>query len=408
MSLSNITKNSRPLKLILAMEAFSSLTNQFMQILLPWYMLSTTENILWTGFIGFCALLPNIFSSLFGATWIDKIGRSKAMLSCEVIQFLLLFSIPCLIVMGYGWPWLIGIIIFITSFFDAPGQLSRKALLPTFSRYAGTLISKTTGLVEAFDGMMTVFGPILAGLVIVYLGLLPAWVFCVLCCLCIINLCILLFARRGPRQPRKTPSYAETWNFVRKDKYLLYPLFFMLPTFIVGQSWELLLLPTYVYENGFNALWLGTLGAAFGIGTFLGGVLFAHKGTNFSFKQVLTLNYLGYALSIWVLYLHFPIIGLLIATILCGLPFGAFNAMMSGLILFRTPKEYRSKTLGIVSTLTYLIESISVLSMAIGIYYFGLQNILCYTTILFAILTFVGILLPRKNDFWQVISTQTK
>ena len=58
--------NKTPWKLILTTEAFSSLTNQFMQILLPWYVLSTTGSVWWTGVVGFCALLPNIFSSVFG------------------------------------------------------------------------------------------------------------------------------------------------------------------------------------------------------------------------------------------------------------------------------------------------------------------------------------------------------
>ena len=55
-----------PLKLLWTAEGTSSLVNQFMQLLLPWYVLSTTGSLLWTGFIGFCSLLPNIFSSLYG------------------------------------------------------------------------------------------------------------------------------------------------------------------------------------------------------------------------------------------------------------------------------------------------------------------------------------------------------
>lgn len=106
------TTNKTPLKLILTTEAFSSLTNQFMQLLLPWYILSTTGSVLWTGVVGFCALLPNIFSSLFGAPLIDRLGRSKTMLSCEVIQLVLLGMIPVLILTGHDWPWLIGLIIF--------------------------------------------------------------------------------------------------------------------------------------------------------------------------------------------------------------------------------------------------------------------------------------------------------
>ena len=155
--------NKTPLRLILTTEAFSSLTNEFMQILLPWYVLSSTGSILWTGVVGFCALLPNIFSSLFGAPIIDRLGRSKTMLSCEVIQLLLLGAIPVLILTGKDLPWLIGLLIFLSSFFDAPGQLARTALSPTSSRYAEVPLSKTSGIIEAFDGIMAVPGRCLPG-----------------------------------------------------------------------------------------------------------------------------------------------------------------------------------------------------------------------------------------------------
>ena len=101
-----------PLKLLWTAEGTSSLVNQFMQLLLPWYVLSTTGSLLWTGFIGFCSLLPNIFSSLYGGKMIDKLGRSKMMLSCEVIQFVLLGAIPILIACHAAYPWLIGVLIF--------------------------------------------------------------------------------------------------------------------------------------------------------------------------------------------------------------------------------------------------------------------------------------------------------
>ena len=56
--------NKTPWKLILTTEAFSSLANQFMQILLPWYILSTTGSILWTGIVGFCSLLIYLWQFL--------------------------------------------------------------------------------------------------------------------------------------------------------------------------------------------------------------------------------------------------------------------------------------------------------------------------------------------------------
>ena len=400
--------NKTPLQLILTTEAFSSLTNQFMQILLPWYILSTTGSVLWTGFVGFCALLPNIFSSLFGAPIIDKLGRSKTMLSCEVIQLVLLGMIPVLIASGHDWPWLIGLIIFLSSFFDAPGQLARTALSPTFSRYADVPLSKTSGIIEAFDGIMSVAGPLLGGAIIALYGLLAAWIVCVLFCLVIVTLCTVVFTNRRPRQLRPAASYREVWQNLTADRTLWEPIFFTVPTFILGQSWELVLLPSYIYEHGFNSVYLGFLGAAFGLGAFVGALFFAGRAKKFTFFTLLTLNYTGYLFSVLVLYFNLPTAVVLAATALCGLPFGAFGAMIISIILLRTPLEYRSKTLGLYATATYTVESVCVLAIAALIQFCGLQNTLLTVSCVFGGLVIASICAKRKEDFWATLSTENK
>ncbi len=400
--------NKTPLKLILTTEAFSSLTNQFMQILLPWYILSTTGSVLWTGFVGFCALLPNIFSSLFGAPVIDKLGRSKTMLSCEVIQLVLLGMIPVLIAGGRDWPWLIGLIIFLSSFFDAPGQLARTALSPTFSRYADVPLSKTSGIIEAFDGIMSVAGPLLGGAIIAMYGLLAAWIVCVLFCVVIVTLCIIVFTNRRPRQLRPLASYREVWQNLKTDRTLWEPILFTIPTFILGQSWELVLLPTYIYEHGFTSVYLGFLGAAFGLGAFVGALIFAGKSKKFTFFTLLTLNYLGYLISVLVLYFNLPRVLVLAANALCGLPFGAFGAMIISIILLRTPLPFRSKTLGLYATATYTVESICVLGLAALIQFVGLQSTLLTVSAVFGGLIILSIWARRKEDFWTVLSSGNK
>ena len=400
--------NKTPLQLILTTEAFSSLTNQFMQILLPWYILSTTGSVLWTGFVGFCALLPNIFSSLFGAPIIDKLGRSKTMLLCEVIQLMLLGMIPVLIASGHDWPWLIGLIIFLSSFFDAPGQLARTALSPTFSRYADVPLSKTSGIIEAFDGIMSVAGPLLGGAIIALYGLLAAWIVCVLFCLVIVTLCTVVFTNRRPRQLRPAASYREVWQNLTADRTLWEPIFFTVPTFILGQSWELVLLPSYIYEHGFNSVYLGFLGAAFGLGAFVGALFFAGRAKKFTFFTLLTLNYTGYLISVLVLYFNLPTAVVLAATALCGLPFGAFGAMIISIILLRTPLEYRSKTLGLYATATYTVESVCVLAIAALIQFCGLQNTLLTVSCVFGGLVISSICAKRKEDFWATLSTENK
>ena len=342
--------NKTPWKLILTTEAFSSLANQFMQILLPWYILSTTGSILWTGIVGFCSLLPNVFSALFGAQVIDRFGRSKVMFGCEVTQLILIGAITALISAGKAEPWLVGGLIFASSVFDAPGQLARTALSPTFSRYADVPLSKTSGIIEAFDGVMSVAGPLLCGAVIAYMGLLSAWVLCTAFCMVIVTLCLLVFTNRKPRVLRPSVGFKEALGNVWKDEILKETILFTLPTYLLGQAWELVLLPSYIYEKGFDSVYFGMLGGAFGLGAFGGALFFASAAKRFTFFTLLSVNYAGYLLSVVVLLFNLPKEVVLGATVLCGIPFGAFGAMVISIILLRTPEAISSTALAVIST----------------------------------------------------------
>lgn len=400
--------NKTPWKLILTTEAFSSLANQFMQILLPWYILSTTGSILWTGIVGFCSLLPNVFSALFGAQVIDRFGRSKVMFGCEVTQLILIGAITALISAGKAEPWLVGGLIFASSVFDAPGQLARTALSPTFSRYADVPLSKTSGIIEAFDGVMSVAGPLLCGAVIAYMGLLSAWVLCTAFCMVIVTLCLLVFTNRKPRVLRPSVGFKEALGNVWKDEILKETILFTLPTYLLGQAWELVLLPSYIYEKGFDSVYFGMLGGAFGLGAFGGALFFASAAKRFTFFTLLSVNYAGYLLSVVVLLFNLPKEVVLGATVLCGIPFGAFGAMVISIILLRTPEAMRSKTLGLFATASYTVESLCVLAMAACIHWAGLYITLCAVAVIFAILILVSLLDRKRNDFWTVVTAKNK
>ncbi|MBO4675173.1 MAG: MFS transporter, partial [Elusimicrobiaceae bacterium] len=398
MSLS-IGINKTPWRLILTTEAFSSLTNQFLQILLPWYVLSSTDSILWAGVVGCCSLLPNIISALFAGPVIDKIGRSKTMFLCEIFQFLLLASIPILINNGAARAYLIGLIVLLVSFFDAPGKMARTALVPSFSRYAGVPVPRTTGLLQALDGCMTVIGPILGGAIILSCGLLVAWDVSVLFCAVIVSLCLTVFSNRRARVKRPQVTYRQVETFIKEDSFLRVAVLFTLPTFILGESWELLILPAYVYGHGLTAVHLGILGGAFGLGAFLGALWFAKSIKKVHFFELLTVNYAGYWISVLVLYFKMSFPTVVVATVLCGLPFGAFGAMITSTILVRTPVELRSKMLALYTAAVYVCESVSVLGVAYCIYCCGLQTTLKAVSWLFGLLVVSGLFMVGRGRF---------
>ena len=92
---------------------------------------------------------------------------------------------------------------------------------------------------------------------------------------------------------------------------------------------------------------------------------------------------------------------------ICGIPFGAFSAMISTLILLRAPENIRGKILGIFATASYTVESVCVLAMAVCMHYAGLQRTLLGISVLFGILVLASFVWRKKNDFWAATAGKT-
>ena len=82
--------------------------------------------------------------------------------------------------------------------------------------------------------------------------------------------------------------------------------------------------------------------------------------------------------------------------------------MIISIILMRTPVPLRSKTLGLYATATYAIESGCVLGLAACLSWAGLQNTLLFVSAVFMGLTFLSVCARKREDFWQVLSSEKK
>ena len=142
---------------------------------------------------------------------------------------------------------------------------------------------------------------------------------------------------------------------------------------------------------------MGALEAAFGLGAFIGAVYYAAAGKKFKFFTLSVVNYSAYALSVLVLMYNLPKILVIGATGLCGLPFGAFSAMVITIILSRAPEETRGKTLGFFAAGAAFTESVFILIIAFLLKQAGLFNTL-QTVLAFFILLITAALFARRGE----------
>jgi MFS family permease len=387
-----------PIKLILVMEGVSSLVNQLFQVLLPWYILASAGSVAWMAVAAFATIAPGIPSALWGGRVIDRFGRSATMLVCEVCQLLLICAIPLLIITGKARPWAISLIIFLSAFFDAPGQIARTALIPTYSRWAALPLHRVSGFKEVIGGMSAVIGPVAGGLIIASCGTLNAWVIAAGLCFLIVAIAVFFFNKRKPRVQPNDTTYPQVWQGMRRDKFLLQVILFTLPLFILGESWELLILPVYTHTFNHTSVFLGVLEAAFGFGVFIGALYFAAFGKKFRFFTLLTINYFAYALSIIVLMYNLPKTSVIAATFISGLPFGAFGAMVTTILLSRAVGDMRGKMLGLFAAGAAFTESIFILIIGLMLQKAGLFNTLFTAVIIFISLILASLFVRKYED----------
>jgi predicted MFS family arabinose efflux permease len=279
--------------------------------------------------------------------------------------------------------------------------------MPSFSRWAGIPLHRAAGLKEAIDGIMSVAGPVAGGIIIALYGTTKAWFGAAALCLVIVCIAVFFYQKRRPRRKSNTTTYANAWQNMRGDKFLLLVILFTLPLFILGESWELLILPAYVHTNNYTSVFLGVLEAAFGLGAFIGAIYFTAAAKRVKFFTLLIVNYLAYTLSIVVLICALPAAVVVAATFISGLPFGAFGAMVTTILLSRANESTRGKTLGIFAASTAFTESLCILIIGFMLQNKGFYNTLLSAACIFTALIFIS-LFTRRFETAPTISEDDK
>ncbi len=361
-------KNKKlPLLRLLSIEALSSFVHEALMLLVPWYVIRTTGSALWTAAVGFAIMLPYIFGSTSGGVLVEKNGATKTILISESLQVAVLLMLASFM-FNASHTIFICLAMFLSAFLNAQSRVARTSLMPIYSRLAKRTLQSANGAREAIIGVSAILGPLCAGvlaafeeetfvvniLVLVYLG--------------VFTLALSAYQKREYSRIEKSKiNIKKSWRYISKRITLRRGMLFSLPLFIVNFSWESVLLPSYIKTNNFDTIFLGALGAAYGLGILSGALLYAFKGQNLKFKTALILNYLA---SITVLFIFFiPGYKFLVlgTVVLCGVPLGVFNAAAVTFVLTYTKDAFRNITLGLFASMCALVECVSVVLIGISI-----------------------------------------
>ncbi|WP_019587676.1 MFS transporter [Deinococcus apachensis] len=362
------------------------------QLAVPWFVLSSTGSPTLTGVVALCGLSGGLLSFLFGADLIDRLGYRRASILSDVLSALAVALLPLLALGGRLPFWEVAVLAFARALLEGPGSTARASLLPDLAREGGVPLEHANTLSEVAESGSGWTGPLLAGVLISTLGAsrvlwIDATSFLVSAAL--IGWGVPRSARGREREapdllPRVDIDRWAGWRWLWRDG----PLRVIFGSSVVFGALMAALfavvLPVFARRTE-DAVGLGTLVSAFGVGSVLGALLFGRFGGRWSRRTT-------FLASVWGLCGLFGGLALAptlpVAVAVCfvgGLISGPNGPLIPTILQERTPAELRAWVFSASAVLTMLASPLGVLLGGVALDRLPFTAALLGMTALFAV-----------------------
>lgn len=351
--------NRAPILALIAASAISQVGSMLTVVAVPWFVLQTTGSAAKTGLTGFFAALPFIVAGFLGGALVDRVGFKRMSIIGDITSGLAIALIPLLFhTVGLAF-WALLALIFLSNLFNTPGNTARRSMAPDLTELAGMRLERANAAITAIPRFATLFGPPLAGVLIVALG--PSNVLWFDAATFAFSAALIALAvpalppdrEAGDAQRGYRAALMEAWQFVRADR-LVFALMttFALTNFLDAPS--SLLFAVYAERRFGSAVTLGLMFAAFGGGALAGSIIFGAVGHR-ARRWPLFLAWLIGSLLAYGLFALRPSPAPLLALLaLWGLSLGSVNPLSATIYQERIPAALRGRVFGLMTSVGFL------------------------------------------------------
>jgi MFS family permease len=382
-----------PFFALITADAVSMNGNALAQLAIPWYVLETTGSAALTGIAAFFGLFPLILAALFGGTVVDRLGHKRASVVADVASGVTVALIPLLhTTIGLSF-WQLLALVFLGALLDTPGATARASLLPDVAGLANMRLERANSLHEIVESGAQFSGPLLAGVLIAWLGVndvlwLNALTFAFSAMLITFAVPALRVAREAPASTSYLRELTDGARFVMHDR-VIRSIFVSatLLNFLISPL-LVVVLPVYMNTVYHSAIRLGAVIAAFGGGSVVGAIGYGLVGHRFSRRIV----FVGGVLSMGIAFATLawlPPIGVMIgAMLLGGVLSGPNGPLVATVLQERTPAALRGRVFGTTTAMGFAAAPLGVLLAGYLLEHIGLQATLIGITVMFLGVTF--------------------
>ncbi|MFL5626673.1 MAG: MFS transporter [Ktedonobacteraceae bacterium] len=348
-------KNALPLRLPLiaffGATTISMLGSVLTLIAVPWFVLVTTKSATRMGLTAFCETLAIILAGFFAGTLVDRMGYKQASISTDIASGIAVALVPFLYyTIGLAF-WQLLVLVFLSSFFETPGNSARAALLPDVARQAGMPLEQANAFLQAIQRGSRLFGAPLAGILIALLGtsrLLWIDAATFLISAVIIALALprssVVPARETTR--RYMTELKEGLQFILHDRLLFAIMVIVMFTNFLDAPFLSVIMPVYMRNRFSNAVDFGLAFAAFGGGALVGAVLYSLIGHQLPRRVTFLGAFLLAGLPFWILALSPSLVLTLGAIVFLGVAGAPLNPIINTVNQERVPIGMRGRVFG--------------------------------------------------------------
>lgn len=271
----------------------SILGSALSMVAIPWFVLEFSGDIVFTSYAMAIKLVPHILSLFLGVQILDKYPNRTICILSDLLSGVFILLIPILF---YANQLNLPILLFLicaSSMVDQINHVSMSAMVPEVIKANNSEPEKFNGILGSIHNMGDLLGPILAGLLISYVGNSAAFVVDGMSFFVSALIFTFLFKNlkhtAKPVETTKTPNFQKIMSatkFIFQHEKIKHIASISIAINFLIMPLLSIVLPYLAQTKFGNALDLGFLFSVFGVGTFISSLSFTFLGAKVSKRQL--------------------------------------------------------------------------------------------------------------------------
>ena len=335
---------------LLSANAISLTGNQVTMFALPWFVLEKTDSAAQTALVAATQMAAFLLAAIAGGVVVDRFGPKWLSVVSDLASGLSIAAIPVLMHTIGLRLWQVLVLAFLGAILDSPGGNARYGIVTDLIDLTGWRPERVYSAFSSADGVARIFGPILAGGLIAWIGAVNAlWVDAASFAVSALLITVLVPLTTRPLRPELTfmGDVRAGWEYLRSRALLVRFFSLIVCVNLTAVPLAAVVIPKVAHDHYGSSRAGGVMLAADGIGVILGGMAFGIIGRRLTaYRSMLVALVLLFA-SLLLLSGLFPVPVSVAALALTGIGFGIMVPNNQTVFRRITDLEFRGRLLGL-------------------------------------------------------------